>query len=102
MYVPGSSMKGGTYIINFNAWGKDDKDKTVSNKPGYLRITLIEEADLTVETGKEQETGLDYDMFEEYFEDEVTKTYKNYVITAVSFDGAPHSASKGYLAVEGK
>lgn len=102
VYVPGSSMKGGTYIINFNAWGKDDKDKTVSNKPGYLRITLIEEADLTVETGKEQETGLDYDMFEEYFEDEVTKTYKNYVITAVSFDGAPHSASKGYLAVEGK
>lgn len=100
VYVPGSSMKSGTYEFQFKATGEDEDGKAVKNKVGYLRVILTESADITIQAGKGQEVALDYDLFEEYFEDNVSSTYDDYIITAVVFNGVPHSKNAGYLYLD--
>jgi len=97
-YVPGKNTEG-VVTIKFKAIGyDDDEDKVTVN--GVMQITVTVAADITVQAGKGQEVALDYDLFEEYFEDNVSSTYDDYIITAVVFNGVPHSKNAGYLYLD--
>ena len=63
---------------------------------------MIEKADLTIEAGVKESVSFDLDMFEEFYQENISKTYKNYDIVAVSFSGVPNSKEKGYLRNDGK
>ena len=97
-YVPGKNTEG-VVTIKFKAVGYDDDDKKVT-VDGVMQITVTIAADITISAAKGQEVALDYDLFEEYFEDNVSSTYDDYIITAVVFNGVPHSKNAGYLYLD--
>ncbi len=100
VYVPGSSMKAGTYVIEFTAEGKDGR-KDVS-EVGFVRITMTEEADLVVSAGRGESVAVNFDLFEDYLKDNVSSARKNYEVCYIQFTDAPVANSKGYLTVDGK
>lgn len=93
-FVPGT--KGGVYSIQFTMRGQNDRNKNV-NETGVLQITVVEKADITINAAKGQEVSLDLDLFEDFFKDNVSSSKKNYVITHIVFEDAPHSNTAGYL-----
>ena len=98
-YVPGSKTSG-MVDIQFTAYlVKNKKTDTIE---GVYQINVIEKADLTIEAGVKESVSFDLDMFEEFYQENISKTYKNYDIVAVSFSGVPNSKEKGYLRNDGK
>ena len=98
-YVPGSKTSG-MVDIEFKAYLVDGK-KT-DTVEGVYQINVIEKADLTIEAGVKESVSFDLDMFEEFYQENISKNYKNYDIVAVSFSGVPNSKEKGYLRNDGK
>lgn len=93
-YVPGSSMKSGTYEFTFKAYGRNDRDKEVKNIPGYLRIIITEAADITIDAAKEQTVSINPDLFKDYLaEKKGSKAELAYVVIS----NAPRTAKQGYL-----
>ena len=98
-YVPGSKTSG-MVDIQFTAYlVKNKKTDTIE---GVYQINVIEKADLTIEAGVKESVSFDLDMFEEFYQENISKNYKNYDIVAVSFSGVPNSKEKGYLRNDGK
>ena len=98
-YVPGSKTSG-VVDIEFTAYCV--KGKTNKSVTGVYQINVIEKADLTIEAGVKESVSFDLDMFEEFYQENISKNYKNYDIVAVSFSGVPNSKEKGYLRNDGK
>lgn len=98
-YVPGSKTSG-MVAIEFKAYLVDGK-KT-DTVEGVYQINVIEKADLTIEAGVKESVSFDLDMFQEFYQENISKNYKNYDIVAVSFSGVPNSKEKGYLRNDGK
>lgn len=96
-----AGTEGGVYSIDFTAKGTDEKNKSVT-VTGVYQITVRKAADLTIEAGVKESVSFDLDMFEEFYQENISKTYKNYDIVAVSFSGVPNSKEKGYLRNDGK
>lgn len=99
VFVPGSDMEAGTYTITFTAKGYKAKSSSLKTETGYLVITFIETADITVEAGKNETVDVDEDLFQEYLEDEVD-TSKSLNIVSVAISGAPRSNAAGYLVTD--
>lgn len=93
-FVPGT--KGGVHTISFTATGYKENSKKAT-VTGVLQITVVESADITINAAKGQEVSLDLDLFEDFFKDNVSSSKKNYVITHIVFEDAPHSNTAGYL-----
>ena len=98
-YFPGKNTSG-VVAIKFKAYLVDGK-KT-DDVEGVYQINVIEKADLTIEAGVKESVSFDLDMFQEFYQENISKTYKNYDIVAVSFSGVPNSKEKGYLRNDGK
>ena len=96
-----AGTEGGVYSIDFTAKGTDDRNKSVT-VTGVYQITVRKAADLTIEAGVKESVSFDLDMFEEFYQENISKNYKNYDIVAVSFSGVPNSKEKGYLRNDGK
>lgn len=96
-----AGTEGGVYSINFTAKGTDERNKSVT-VTGIYQITVRKAADLTIEAGVKESVSFDLDMFEEFYQENISKNYKNYDIVAVSFSGVPNSKEKGYLRNDGK
>lgn len=93
-FVPGT--KGGVHTISFTATGYKENSKKAT-VTGVLQITVVESADITINAAKGQEVSLDLDLFEDFFKDNVSSSKKNYVITHIVFEDAPHNNTAGYL-----
>ena len=100
VYVPGSDMKAGTYTITFTAKGYKEGSSSLKTETGYLVITFIEKADITINAGKKQTVEIDPDLFLEFIEDYDTSN-KDLEIVSVTIYGAPYQAKKGYLVTDG-
>lgn len=96
-----AGTEGGVYSIDFTAKGTDERNKSVT-VTGIYQITVRKAADLTIEAGVKESVSFDLDMFEEFYQENISKNYKNYDIVAVSFSGVPNSKEKGYLRNDGK
>lgn len=96
-----AGTEGGVYSIDFTAKGTDERNKSVT-VTGVYQITVRKAADLTIEAGVKESVSFDLDMFEEFYQENISKNYKNYDIVAVSFSGVPNSKEKGYLRNDGK
>lgn len=72
VFVPGSSMKAGTYTITYTAKGYEDGSTKLKTETGYIVITFVEKADITIEAGKNEEVEIDADLFQEYLEESDT------------------------------
>lgn len=96
-----AGTEGGVYSIDFTAKGTDEKNKSVT-VTGVYQITVRKAADLTIEAGVKESVSFDLDMFQEFYQENISKNYKNYDIVAVSFSGVPNSKEKGYLRNDGK
>lgn len=96
-----AGTEGGVYSIDFTAKGTDERNKSVT-VTGIYQITVRKAADLTIEAGVKESVSFDLDMFEEFYQENISKTYKNYDIVAISFSGVPNSKEKGYLRNDGK
>ena len=101
VFVAGDDMEAGTYTITFTAKGYKDGSSSLKTETGYLIITYIEKADITVEAGKGETVDVDADLFQDYLEDEV-KTSKSLNIVSVAISGAPRNKNAGYLVTDGK
>lgn len=104
-YVPGANTKSLVYTITFKAHGFDEDGKEVSKtsgKTGYLRINVVEAADLQVTAGPGELTAIDPDFFQEYVaENAFSTSKKKYVVTRVAFSGVPASKDAGWLYTDG-
>ena len=104
-YVPGANTKSLVYTITFKAHGFDEDGKEVSKssgKTGYLRINVVEAADLQITAGPGELTAIDPEFFQEYVaENASTTTKKQYVVTRVVFSGVPASKDAGWLYTDG-
>lgn len=100
VYVPGSDMKAGTYTITFTAKGYKEGSTSLKTETGYLIITFIEKADITIEAGKGETVNVDADLFQDWLEDEVGGS-KSLDIVSVTISGAPRSKTAGYLITDG-
>lgn len=98
-YVPGSNTSG-TVTITFDAIAKKGS-KTTKTLEGIYQISVVELADVIVEVDRGGTAVLDWSVFEDYFDDTVSSTKKNYTITYIEFSGAPASKAKGYLCDDG-
>lgn len=88
--------------IKFSAKCQPDTGKNSKTVYGVMLFNLAQKADITVETGVKESVSFDLDMFEEFYQENISKNYKNYDIVAVSFSGVPNSKEKGYLRNDGK
>lgn len=93
-FVPGT--KGGVYSIQFSMRGEKDNGKSVT-ETGVIQITVVEKADVTISTAKNASVTVDFDQFQDFFDANVSKSKKDYIITHIVFEDAPHSFSAGYL-----
>lgn len=100
VFVPGSSMKAGTYTITYTAKGYEDGSTKLKTETGYIVITFVEKADITIEAGKNEEVEIDADLFQEYLE-ETDTSKKDVEIVSVTITGAPRSKTAGYLVTDG-
>ena len=96
VYVPGADMKAGTYTITFTAKGYKEGSSSLKTETGYLVITFIEKADITIEAGKGETVDVDSDLFQDWLEDEVGGS-KSLNIVSVTISDAPRSKAAGYL-----
>ena len=99
VFVPGSDMKAGNYTITFTAKGYKKNSSSLKTETGYLVITFLETADITIEAGKNETVDVDADLFQEYLEDEVDSK-KELEIVSVAISGAPRSSAAGYLVTD--
>lgn len=100
VYVPGADMEAGTYTITFTAKGYKEKSSSLKTETGYLVITFLETADITIEAGKNETVEVDEDLFQEWLEDEVGGN-KKLTIVSVAISGGPRNSSAGYLVTDG-
>ena len=97
VYVPGSDMKAGTYTITFTAKGYKEGSSSLKTETGYLVITFIEKADITITANKEQLVEIDPELFIEFLDDKKNTDEIAYVVIS----GAPRSDKAGYLYTDG-
>lgn len=93
-FVPGT--KGGVHSIQFSMRGEKDNGKSVT-ETGVIQITVVEKADVTITASKNASVTVDFDQFQDFFDANVSKSKKEYIITHIVFENAPHSSSAGYL-----
>ncbi len=99
VFVPGTSMTAGTYTITYTAKGYKSNSSSVQTETGYILITFVETADITIEAGKGETVDVDKDLFQDWLEDEIGGS-KTLNIVSVSISGAPRSKTAGYLVTD--
>ena len=101
-YVPKEKSSSRSYTAEFgfeahytytDKRGKERKGEV----DGMIVITVQEPADITISASANGYATLDASLFEDYCEDHVRSSHKNYEICYVEFDGAPNSTAYGYL-----
>lgn len=93
-FVPGTN--GGVHSIQFSMRGEKDNGKSVT-ETGVIQITVVKKADVTISTAKNASVTVDFDQFQDFFDANVSSSKKDYIITHIVFEDAPHSSSAGYL-----
>lgn len=94
-FVPKAGLKD-TVTIHFDAYvEKGRSDDTIA---GVLKIEVEQAADITIKADLEEEVELDYDLFQEYLEEDLDST--KYDVAYVTISNAPRSKDAGYLVTD--
>jgi len=97
-FVPAKSTKG-TVIVYFDALVEKNNGRTDETLSGVLKINVDKAADITIEAGMGETVEIDWDVFQEYLEEDTDKN--DYDVAYVIISNAPRSAEDGYLVTDG-